>query len=299
MPTAAMPWMPRRESHSEWLDVRGLRLHVRRWPNAGARKLFLLHGWMDVSASFHFLVDALSDDWDVIAPDLRGFGESAWSADGYLFAHYLADLDALLQAYSPDEPARLVGHSLGGNLVCMYAGVRPARVRAIASLDAFGLRDAAPDDAPGRLEKWLHQLREPERFRSYPDFSGLARQLRFENPRLPAERAEFLAHHVGEEDGLGGVVRAADPAHKHVSPALYRFAETAAVWRRIAAPTLAVLADDIALLEKLGLTRDEVQARLAEIRDLQIATLKDCGHNLHLEQPTALATLLQTFFDAH
>lgn len=299
MSTAATPWTPCRESQSEWLDVRGLRLHVRRWPRPGARKLFLLHGWMDVSASFHFLVDELADEWDVIAPDLRGFGESAWSADSYLFAHYLSDLDALLQAYSPDEPVRLIGHSLGGNLVCMYAGVRPGRVRAVASLDAFGLRDAAPDDAPGRLEKWLHQLRETERFRSYPDFTGLARQLRLENPRLPPARAEFLAHHVGEEDGLGAVVRAADPAHKHVSPALYRFAETAAVWQRITAPVLAVLADDVALLERLGLSRSEVDARLAVIPHLQRATVRDCGHNLHLERPAELAAILQPFFDAH
>ncbi|GAA5185463.1 alpha/beta hydrolase [Niveibacterium umoris] len=292
-------WTARRESVSEWLDVRGLRLHVRRWPNQGAPKLFLLHGWMDVSASFQFVVDALRDDWDVIAPDLRGFGESEWSPDSYIFAHYLADLDALLEAYSPDEPARLVGHSLGGNLVCLYGGVRPARVRALATLDAFGLRDAAPDEAPGRLEKWLQQLRTPEQFRSYPDFSGLARQLRLENPRLTPPRAEFLAHHIGEEDGLGGVIRAADPAHKHVSPALYRFAEVAAVWQRVSAPVLAVLADDSVLLERLGLARDEVTARLTMFRDLRVETIRESGHNLHLEQPDELARVVEEFFRAH
>lgn len=296
MNASADAWMPRRESVSEWLDVRGLRLHVRRWPNPGAPRLFLLHGWMDVSAAFQFMVDALAGEWDIVAPDLRGFGESAWSADGYLFAHYLADLDALLEAYSPDEPARLIGHSLGGNLVCLYAGVRPTRVRALASLDAFGLRDAAPDEAPGRLEKWLQQLRQPERFRSYPDFSGLARQLRLENPRLSPARAAFLARHVGEEDGLGAVIRAADPAHKHVSPALYRFSEVQAVWRRISAPVLVVLADDSVLLERLGLSRDEVMARLDCLRNARIETIPDSGHNLHLEQAEQLALILEEFF---
>ena len=93
-----------------------------------APKLLLLHGWMDMSASFQFLVDALRGDWSVLAPDWRGFGESAWSS-GYLFAEYLGDLEALLDRYAPGEPANLVGHSLGGNVACIYAGARPDRVR--------------------------------------------------------------------------------------------------------------------------------------------------------------------------
>ena len=63
-------------SRSEFLDIRGLRYHVRTWGNASAPKLFLLHGWMDVSASFQFVVDELRRDWHVIAPDWRGFGLS-------------------------------------------------------------------------------------------------------------------------------------------------------------------------------------------------------------------------------
>jgi len=281
---------------SEWLDVRGLRLHIRRWPRPGAPKLFLLHGWMDAAASFQFLVDALKQDWDVIAPDLRGFGESEWDAGGYFFAQYLADLDALLEHYSRDEPARLVGHSLGGNLVCLYAGARPERVAALANLDGFGLRDAPPEEAPERLAKWLHQLRYPEHFRTYSSFDGLVARLQAENPSLSSDRAAFLAEHLGEENGLGGVIRAADPAHLHVSPVLYRFAEVAAVWRRITAPVLVVLADDPRTLERLNLSREEVRQRFDIVPRVQIETLHDTGHNLHIEQPERLAVLLEAFF---
>jgi len=67
-------------SFSEFVPVRGLCYHVRRWTTGhGAsrpRTLFLLHGWMDMSASFQFLVDQLVGDWDIIAPDWRGFGQS-------------------------------------------------------------------------------------------------------------------------------------------------------------------------------------------------------------------------------
>ena len=100
-------------SASEFVDVRGVRYHIRRWGDWHAPRLFLLHGWMDVSASFQFLVDALREEWCVLAPDWRGFGESGWNiGGGYLFADYLADLEALLDRYSPHTPASLIGHSL-------------------------------------------------------------------------------------------------------------------------------------------------------------------------------------------
>src|SRR5262245_57716462 len=104
------------DSTSEYVDVRGLRYHVRRWGNPSAPKLFLLHGWMDVSASFQFVVDELRHDWDVIAPDWRGFGLSEWTHESYWFPDYIADLDALLTHYQPESPAYIVGHSMGGNV---------------------------------------------------------------------------------------------------------------------------------------------------------------------------------------
>ncbi len=296
MTTLNPVYMPRRAAVSEWLDVRGLRLHIRRWANPGAPKLFFVHGWMDAAASFQFVVDALGRDWDVVAPDLRGFGESEWDASGYFFAQYIADLDALLEHYSPAAPVYLVGHSLGGNAVCLYAGARPQRVAALVNLDAFGLREAEFDEAPLRLEKWLAQLREPARLRAHPDTGSLVTQLLIENPRLTRERATFLAGYLGEEDGLGGVVRAADPAHKHVSPVLFRFAEIAASWRRIAAPVLIVRARDELLLKRLGLAEDEILRRFECFADARIETLDDSGHNMHLEQPERVAALIEDFF---
>uniref|UniRef100_UPI002362DFF1 alpha/beta fold hydrolase n=3 Tax=Pseudomonadota TaxID=1224 RepID=UPI002362DFF1 len=82
----------------------------------GRPPLVLLHGWMDVGASFQFVVDALAGDREVIALDWRGFGLSEASGAGcYWFPDYLADLDALLDAVSPSAPVDLLGHSMGGN----------------------------------------------------------------------------------------------------------------------------------------------------------------------------------------
>ena len=126
-------------SRSITVAIRDIAYHIRIWGEPDAPKLFMLHGWMDVGASFQFLVDALERDWCVIAPDWRGFGRSAWCADGYWFADYIADLEALLAHFAPNEPARLVGHSLGGNVVNLYAGIRPESVAKVVSLDGFGI----------------------------------------------------------------------------------------------------------------------------------------------------------------
>jgi pimeloyl-ACP methyl ester carboxylesterase len=150
-----------RPSSSQFVTVRGLSYHVRSWGDPAAPLLFMLHGWMDVGASFQFLVDALTRDWRVLAPDWRGFGRSAWCADGYWFADYIADLDDLLEHFTPNAPARIAGHSLGGNVACIYAGVRPQRVARVVSLEGFGVPAEAPDLAPEKLEKWLDALRDP------------------------------------------------------------------------------------------------------------------------------------------
>jgi pimeloyl-ACP methyl ester carboxylesterase len=142
---------------SEFVTTRGTRLHVRRWGSPDAPILFMLHGWMDISASFQFVVDALVVDWQVIAPDARGFGLSDWPVERglsghYWFQDYLADLDALLDHYAPaslhGEPVNLVGHSMGANVVCLYAGVRPERVRRVVDLEGFGMPAAKADRSP-------------------------------------------------------------------------------------------------------------------------------------------------------
>src|SRR5215468_7751223 len=140
------------QSHAVLL--RGLEAHVLTWGEPAAPKIFLLHGWMDVAASFQFLVDAFAQDWYVIAPDLRGYGKSAWQPQGYWFPDYVADLEALLDVFAPNEPVHIVGHSLGGNIVLHYAGVRPERVRAVVSLDGFGIPVEHADQAPSKIARW-------------------------------------------------------------------------------------------------------------------------------------------------
>jgi pimeloyl-ACP methyl ester carboxylesterase len=283
-------------SESLFVDVRGLRYHLRCWGDRRARQLFLLHGWMDVSASFQFLVDELRAPWRVIAPDWRGYGLSQWSgADSYWVPDYLGDLDALLSRLSPGEPATVVGHSMGGNVACLYAGARPARVAKLVNLEGFGLRGNDPSQAPERYARWLDELAGPPRFRDYASFEDLAARLQEGNPRLPRERALFLAEHWGAATPAGRVALRSDPAHKRVNPVLYRIEEAQACWRKVAAPMLWVEGAESQTLKWLRLDAAAYAARKRCFAKLVERTIPDAGHMLHHDQPQRLAATIEEF----
>jgi pimeloyl-ACP methyl ester carboxylesterase len=287
------------KSESLFLDVRGLRYHVRRWPppsgHPGAPKLFLLHGWMDVSASFQFVVDALHADWDVYAPDWRGYGLTQWGkSDSYWFPDYIADLEALLDHFSFSS-VNLVGHSLGGNVATMYAGIRPQRVAKLVNLEGFGLAPTRPEQAPKRYARWLEELHEPPGLRPYKDFGELAERLRKGNPRLTPERADFLARHWGREAGKDGVLLRGDPAHKIVNPVLWRYEEVRACWQQVAAPVLWLDAAESDTLKRLGLDEAQHAERRAAFPNLSYGTVKEAGHMLHHDQPEEVARRIEEF----
>jgi pimeloyl-ACP methyl ester carboxylesterase len=291
-------------STSLFVAVRGLRYHIRRWGDAGAPKLFMLHGWMDVGASFQFLVDALQRDWDVLAPDWRGFGESEWCPDGYWFADYLADLEALLAHFSPDEAVRLVGHSLGGNVACIYAGVRPQRVLRVVSLDGFGIPAERSDQAPDKLANWLDALADPPSFAPYPSLAAVADRLQKNSPRLARDRAEFLATHWARALPDGTAALVSDPRHKLPFPTVHRMEEVIAVWKRISAPVLWVAATESFIPKWLGGHPEgegatdnlaSVRARLAHLSHGKLTTVGEAGHMLHLDRPDAVAAAIEPF----
>jgi len=285
-----------RTSESLYFDIRGLRYHVRHWPGAPERRMVLLHGWMDVSASFQFLVDALGYDWDVYAPDWRGYGLTDWGrSDCYWFPDYLADLDALLDRVAPDAPVHLVGHSLGGNVACLYAGVKPQRIAKLVNLEGFGMAATRPDQAPKRYERWLKELHERPGLRPYASFAELADRLQENNPRLPRERADFLAQHWGRPTDNGQVELRGDPAHKIVNPVLYHYEETRACWQRVTAPVLWVEASESNYLKRAGISAEQHAERRATFANLTYIVVQDAGHMLHHDRPEETARIIEKF----
>ena len=289
-------------SRSRFIQLRGLRYHLREW-GAGAdaaRTLVMLHGWMDVSASFQFVVDALDRDWRVVAPDWRGFGLSDRAAgDCYWYPDYLADLEFILDEVVGDKPALLVGHSMGGNIALMYAGARPQRIRAVVNLEGFGLRPTRPEQAPERYAQWIDQLKQGGALRDYASQDEVAARLMKNNPRLSAERAAFLAQHWSQPDGQGRYRVAGDPAHRIVNPTLYRIDEVLACWRSVECPVLWVCAAQTDVLRHVGADRDaalrEVELRKAALRNVESVVVEDAGHMLHHDQPSDVARLIDGF----
>ena len=290
-----------REPRHETLRVRGIDIHLTRWgsaPSESAPPIFLLHGWLDCGETFQFVVDALQCEWPLVALDWRGFGRSEWPQDGYWFPDYFGDLDAVLDRLSPGAPARLVGHSMGGNIAVSYAGVRPARVRSVANLEGFGLARTSPDQAPARLRKWLDQLKaEPSR-KQYASFEELAGVIRFRYPRFSAAQAAFVAAAWGKLGDDGRVRLAGDPRHHWVNPVLYKREDTEACWRELRAPLLMLVGEASDHLAKLGADGTN-QAFQAIFPHVEIARIAGAGHMLHIERPDLVAPLLESFWDSH
>ncbi|MFL6563564.1 MAG: alpha/beta fold hydrolase, partial [Burkholderiales bacterium] len=208
---------------------------------------------------------------------------------------YLADLDLLLEQIERGTSVDLVGHSLGGNVAALYAGVRPARVRRLVNLEGFGLPATRPEQAPQRYARWLDELRQPPGLRPYESFAALAARLRQSNVRLTEERAAFLARHWGREDGEGKVVLRSDPAHKIVNPLLYRLEEARAVWQQVRAPVLWVDAAESDTLKRLGLSEAQHAERRSCFKTLKYVTVQQAGHMLHHDQPQEVARRIEEF----
>jgi pimeloyl-ACP methyl ester carboxylesterase len=262
----------------------------------------MVHGWMDVSASWQFVVDAMARDRFIVAPDWRGYGGTEVTAcDSYWFPDYLADLDALLDHYAPGAPVDLVGHSMGGTVAMMYSGVRPQRVRRLVNLEGFGLATTRPSQAPGRYAKWLDEVQAFGRgemaLATYDDAEGVARRLMKTNPRLPADKAGWLAREWARPGADGRWHILGDAAHKVSNPVLYRVEEALEVFRRIEAPVLWVEADGDSLTQwwKGQFTLAEFHERLAVVPQVRKARILNAGHMLHHDQPQAVAQEIETF----
>lgn len=289
-----------RPPRTETLRVRGLDLHVRRWgPEAapGEAPAVMLHGFQDTGDTFQFLVDAFACERTLLAFDWRGFGRSGWAADGYWFPDYLGDLEALLDQVSPGVPVQLIGHSMGGNVASLYAGLRAARVRSVVNLEGFGLPRSAPERAPAQLGTWLDQLRAPPSApRSYDSFEQLAGIVGHRYPRFGPARARFVAGAWGTLAPDGRVHLLGDPRHRRINPVLYRREEAEAIWRRIRAPMLMLLGAHSEHLPKLGSDGTDAAWR-ALVPGIEIVHIADCGHMLHIEQAAEIAPLIERFLD--
>jgi pimeloyl-ACP methyl ester carboxylesterase len=271
------------------------------WGSPKKPLLFLLHGWLDTGASFHFLVEHLQDRFYCVAPDMRGYGKSGHTKNplGYFFYEYIADLHDILRKFSPDAPVRLLGHSLGGVIATIYAGIFPERVSHLMNVEGFQIPERKPEEGPPLARRWLEAMGR-ERFRVFPDLRDFAERLRESNAALPPERARFLAKHLAKKV-RGGWMMAADPRHKWAEPYLFLLEFYEAFCRQIRARRRLVASGFTEAHGRFSVFDDPEAVRQAPAHwpaGTRKAVIPDCGHMIHQERPELLAKEILDFYFA-
>jgi pimeloyl-ACP methyl ester carboxylesterase len=253
----------------EWRDPSGLRAPV-----------VLVHGWLDHAGTWVDVASRL-DGW-CVAPDLRGHGLSGWCgwSDTYHVAEYVADLDALVTALG--GRAHVVGHSLGGAVVSLWAGARPERALSVTLVDGLGLADAA-DSAVSRMVEFLDGVSAPRTPRPMPDIDEAARRLRASHPFLAEERARELAARGTRPVPGGGVNWAWDPRHRLRSPSPYRADTHARFLARIACPVVVVRP------ERSPFAHAHLAPLVSALARAEVVEVAGVGHMVPLEAPEAVA----------
>ena len=265
-------------------------LTAKRWGDASKPPLLALHGWLDNAGSFDFLAPLLTDDWQVVALDLRGHGRSSHIAPGawYHYVDYFDELRGVFDHFGWAK-ADLLGHSLGGTLASLFAALFPERVGRLLLIEALGPLATTLDDALPRLRRALDQQasfssRRP--LRVFPTLDeAIAARVLANNLSEPAARA-IVTRGVQAVDG--GYVWSSDPRLTLVSPQRFTEAEVMAMLSGIRAPTLLVLAEPATSYLPTAM----MDARAAQVAGIRVQRLPG-HHHLHMEDAAAVAGLIR------
>jgi pimeloyl-ACP methyl ester carboxylesterase len=284
-------------SASRHLTVRGRQVHLRTWGDPEAPPLLLLHGAMDSSAPFQFVVDHLPAGRHYVAPDWCGGGRSdpAWC---HWYPDFVADLDGIAEQLSPEQPVDLVGHSRGGNVACLYAGARPERVRRLMTVEGIGYSYASgdPDEGIATFAGWLAEQRNRRAPRPYESMEKLAESLARNNPGLTAEQTAFIARewNVPVEGGGLRLATAFFPREKEGVPV--SLPQAMAYWKRITAPVCYVYGERSHFTRRTVEQPDDFARRKACFAHWREVLIPGAGHMVQYDQPRLLAGAIREFF---
>jgi pimeloyl-ACP methyl ester carboxylesterase len=272
----------------------GLRLHYTDWGNGEAPPLLLIHGGLDHSRSWDHVARALRATFHVIAPDLRGHGDSDWATgSSYSQADHVYDLTCLIKSAGFEKVA-IVGHSMGGMVGLTYAGAFPDKVSRLAVLDGvinFPGRTIKPIEA--RIAEWVGDLdkmtqRKAQRYASVAD--GADRMLG-RNARLTPEQAMHLATHALKRNADGGYGWKFDPYLRARAPYQLTLEDHVALWSRIQCPTLLLSGSESFLPDP------ETAGVLRHFRQAELVKIDGAGHWLQHDRPAEVIDILKTFLE--
>jgi pimeloyl-ACP methyl ester carboxylesterase len=251
----------------------------------------LVHGFSDLGYAWHGVAERLAPHGHVIAPDLRGHGDSDRVGAGgyYYFMDYVADLDDVIGQLARRRVV-LVGHSMGGSVSGYYAGMRPERIAALAPalLEGLGPQDMATADGPTRTAGWIEAWKTArDKARPMASIEEAARRLQKHDDRLDDARARRLAE-VGTRVEGGALVWKHDPLHRTIGPYPFRIEMAMKYWQRITCPVLIIDGAD----SRMTLPVDERTRRRAQFANHRHVVVADSGHAIPRHQPARVAELL-------
>ncbi|MEO0983166.1 MAG: alpha/beta hydrolase [Pseudomonadota bacterium] len=273
-----------------------LRLHYVDWGNPDAPPLLLVHGGRDHCRSWDWVAEALREDWHIIAPDLRGHGDSAWSADGeYSIRANVYDLAQLIHQKDL-APVTIVSHSYGGAIALRYAGVYPENVRKLVAIEGLGpspklLKERFGAPIHERMRDWIEGKRKvagrtPKR---YPSLEDAYRRMKDENGYLSDEQARHLTVHGISQNEDGTYSWKFDNYFRVMPPYDLGQEDVEALWRRVACPTLLMYG------EKSWASNPAEDGRLEHFQDAEVKLYEDAGHWLHHDQFDQFVSDLKAF----
>lgn len=284
-------YSPIKASRSLFTELRGISHHVRVWGDDHAPPLFLFHGAWDASPTFQFVVDALKQQWRILALDWRGYGKSAWT-QAYWLCELVADMEAFVDRFSPTEPITGLGHSMGAHALEFFASVRPGRVGRLVSLDGFALADESQARALQRYRSWLDGVKVEPSFKSYSSTAQMAERLMRGNLKLTADKAAFLAANLSRKQDDGTFAWAFDPRHRDPFPVETRPDGWSTGLQNIATSVL-LLSSGLSRVPRLPI--EEVESRISQVPRHSHIHIENVGHNLHHEAPEFVADIIEPF----
>ena len=273
-----------------------LRLHYVDWGNESAPTVVLVHGGRDHARNWDWVARELRHEWHLVAPDLRGHGDSGWAIGGmYAIADFVLDLANLIEALGP-EPVVLIGHSLGGAVSLMYTGIYPERVRKLVAIEGLGpppsmlekLRGRPPE---ARMREWIEQMRQlgARQPRRYATFEAAAARMREENAFLSDEQAKHLTIHSVNRNEDGTWSWKFDNYVRTFAPYRFDVDDMRALWSRIECPTLLVRGANSWASDPLK------DGRIAPFTDARLVTIPDAGHWVHHDQLDVFVAAVREF----
>jgi pimeloyl-ACP methyl ester carboxylesterase len=273
-----------------------LRLHYVDWGNAGAPPLVLVHGGRDHCRNWDWVAEGLRADWHIIAPDLRGHGDSQWSQDGtYMMAGYIYDLAQLIHQLKV-APVTIIGHSLGGNIELRYAGLYPETVAKLVAIEGLGpspkmLAQRFATGFDERMRNWIAEQRAlsgrlPRRYASIED---AWKRMQEENKHLSPEQARHLTQHGVNQNEDGTYSWKFDNYVRSWPPYDMRTRDVEALWGRIACPTLLIYG------KESWASNPAADGRAGHFKHAEVVTLDRAGHWVHHDRLDAFMALVRRF----